>query len=65
MISKGSLIRVNLDPGTWLNTVPSKGIYVAISDSWIENHVEVVKVMFADGKEAILNTEIFDVISES
>jgi hypothetical protein len=63
MISKGSLLRVNLDPGTWLNSDPSKGVYVAISDSWIENHIEVIKVMFTDGRDATLNTDIFDVIS--
>jgi hypothetical protein len=65
MISKGSLLRVNLDPGTWLNRDPAKGIFVAISDSWIENHVEVIKVLLMDGQAATLNTDIFDVISES
>ena len=65
MISKGSLLRVNLEPGTWLNSDPSKGFYIAISDSWIENHVEVIKVLLMDGQAATLNTDIFDVISES
>ena len=63
MISKSSLIRVNLDPGTWLNTVPSKGIYVAMSESWIGNHIVIVKLMFADGKEVVLHTGIFALIS--
>ena len=65
MISKGSLLRVTLDPGTWLSSDPSKGVYVAISDSWIENHIEVIKVLLMDGQPATLNTDIFDVISES
>ena len=58
-------MRVNLDPGTWLNSDPSKGVFVAITDSWIENHIEVIKVILIDGRPATLNTDIFDVISES
>jgi hypothetical protein len=63
MISKGSLLRVNLDPGAWLSDDPTKRLFVAISDSYIENHIEVVKVMLTHGRPASLHVDIFDVIS--